>query len=103
RRPVRIRSHREDTALAEQSLTAFVRYCDATEFAAGDTGDTGVASQPLVQKRIVRAQEVQNAAVLMQHALKEKFSFLGERHAEVFVKIGKRCGVGQYRLDIAQV
>src|SRR5689334_20215121 len=62
-----------------------------------------MTGQTFVEKRVVCTEQIKNAAVLVEHALEEKIRFLRESGAQVFVEIGKRCRVRQYRVDVPEI
>ena len=57
----------------------------------------------LVQERIVRAQQIEHASVLANHAVDKKLGLLPERLPKVIVKIREETHVRRNRVEIAQV
>ncbi len=76
---------------------------DAAEPAAVDVRYAIVPRQPLVQKRVVRGDQLGDAAVASQHMFEQPLGFLPHRLPQVVVKIGKEPHVGRERLQISQV
>ena len=61
----------------------------APEVAALDVRDAVVPRQPLVQERVVGAQQVERAAVLADDAVEEQLGLAPERLAQRVVEVGK--------------
>ena len=74
----------------------------ATEMAAGDLRDAVMLGQRFVQERIVRRQELQDAAVLPQDAVQEQLGFTHERGAHTLVEIAEQVHVRFLGFDVAQ-
>ncbi len=100
RRAVGIRRHGQQAALAEQSAAPAVGQRHAPEAVAVDVRNPVVPGQALVHEGVVRAQELDDAAILLQLALEEERRFLQERVAKVLVEIGEEIGI---RRDVADV
>src|SRR5688572_31600708 len=88
RRTVRIGSHGEDTALTEQAAPYAVAEGDSPEVASVHVRDPIVAREPLIDERIVRRQQIDDAAVLAQLRGDEQSRLLTERLTEVLVEVG---------------
>ena len=58
--------------------------------------------QGFVQERIVRRQELQDAAVLTQDAVQEQLGFTHERGAHTLVEIAEQVDVRFLGFDVAQ-
>ena len=59
--------------------------------------------QALVQERIIRIQQLEQAAVLPQNGLKEQLRLPLEGAAQALVELGKFVGIGQDLREIANV
>ena len=57
-------------------------------------GNAVVLGQPLVHERVVRAQQVEHAAVFADDALEEQLGLAPERLAQVVVEVGERRASG---------
>ena len=82
RGPGRIRRDRQDASLTKQSAApAVLVERDAPEAAAIHVRDAVMLRQPLVDERVVRAQQIEHAAILAQDALEEELRLLVGRPA----------------------
>ena len=59
--------------------------------------------EPLVQERVVRAEQVDDAAVLADHAVDEELGLLTQCLPQVVVEIRKDAHVGRNPVQIPQV
>ena len=76
----------------------------APELAALDVGDSVVLGQPLIQKGVVRRQQIQHAAILAQDAVQEQLGFALEgRRADRRRSRGTESRSGCFDSDVAQV
>ena len=66
-------------------------------------GNAVVLGQPLVHERVVRAQQVERAAVLRDDALDEQLGLAPERLAQVVVEVGERPRVRARRGEVPQI
>ncbi len=104
RRPGRVRRDGQDAALPQQSAApAVVGQRDAPETVAVHVRDTVVLRQPFVDERVFRVQQIENAAVLAQHAVHEQLGLAPEGLPQVVVEVRKQAHVGRHRVEIAQV
>ena len=62
-----------------------------------------VLGQPLVHERIVRAQQIERAAVFLHDAFDEELGFAPERLAQVVVEVRERPGIRARGGEVAQV
>ena len=76
---------------------------DAPESAAVDVRDPVVLRQAFVEVRVVRLDQVEHAAILMQNALEGEFGFPPECLPQVVVEIGKQAHVRRRGFKIAHV
>ena len=74
----------------------------APEAVAVDSADTVVPGQSLVQERIVRAEQLEQAAVVAHGALDEQFGLASERHAQILVELGVVGRLALLRLEVPQ-
>src|SRR5262245_28810720 len=91
RRAVCVRRNRQQAALAEQSpsrTSRRERY--APKFGAVDIRNTVMFRQPLINKGVVRRQQVEHTAISAQDTFQEKVGLPPERGAERLVKIRKQ-------------
>src|SRR4030095_8518658 len=58
--------------------------------------------QALVEKRVVRLEESEQAAILAQHAVEEELGLLAEGLPQVVVEVAKQIGARNDRVDISQ-
>src|SRR3954462_14061370 len=86
---VRMRRHHQDGALAEQSPAGIVLERDAAEVAAVPPVDAVVARQPLIDERVVRGHQVEDAAVFAHDRPEEEVHFGEQRLAQVVVEVGE--------------
>ena len=76
RRAVRVRSHRQDAALAQQAAPVPLWFkVHAAKPAPINIGDPIVASQPFVEERVIRRQQIEHAAIRAQDAVDEELAF----------------------------
>ncbi len=95
RRPVRVRRDRHDAALTEQPAAHVVRAeLDAPEVAAVHVGNAVVLREALVEERVIGAQQIEHAAILLHDALEQHFGLATERLTKVVVEVGKQPRVG---------
>ncbi len=94
RRAVAIRSPQQHRALAQQARALFFGQRDLAELGADDAGDAVVASQLVIQERVVGGQEIHHAAVFQKDAADESFRFLREIVPQLFVEPGNNFGSG---------
>ena len=59
--------------------------------------------QPFVDKRVIRAQQVERAPILTQHAVEKELRFLPEGLTQIVVEIRKQTHIRRDRGEIAQV
>ncbi len=62
--------------MAEQAAARVAGKLDAAEAAAADVRDAVVPRQPLVDERVVGVEQVDDAAVLAQHAAEQQLGLL---------------------------
>src|SRR5207249_3109970 len=89
RRPGRIGRYRQNGRFAEQTETVLVGERDGPEMAAIDTRDSVMPRELFVEKRLVRRQQIQDAAIPLQLGIEEQLHFLDERDPQVVVEPGK--------------
>ena len=68
-----------------------------------DAFNSVMPSQPLVQKREIRVEEIQDAAVFLDHGFKEQLGLFEHGRAEGFVKSGEEGRVRRDRFQAAQL
>src|SRR5262245_60807603 len=93
RGPIWIRGHGQDAALAEEPAADAVGERDAPKVAAIYVRNLVVTGEPLVHERIVRRQEIDDAAVLAQLRADEQPRFLVEGVAQLLVQLRLRIDV----------
>src|SRR2546428_6668571 len=71
----RVRGRKQDAALPEQSPALVVAEGHTPEVAAIDVRYLIVPRQSLVEKRVIGGQQIEDAAILSQHALEKQFGF----------------------------
>ena len=105
RRAVGIRRHRQDAALAEQPAARAVRpKRHAPEVAALDVRDAVVPREPLVDERVVGAQQVERAAVLAHDARRRRArSRAASACAQRVVEVRETALHRHRRLEVAQI
>src|SRR5205807_10130719 len=59
--------------------------------------------QPFIDECVVGIEKIQNAPILPEHAGEEEFRFLLHGLTQIFIEIRKFRGVGQNRLEVAQI
>ena len=103
RRSIGIRRHGQDAAVPEQSSAMAVgRQDDAAEAIALHVGDAVVARQPLVEERVVSAQQIERAAILADDAVDEHLGLDSKRFAQRVVEVGEVLLDRNGRRQIAQ-
>ena len=63
------------------------------EHASGDIGNAVVGRQPVVQKCVVRLDQIEHAPIVLQHIPKQKFRFQLKRLTQVVIEVGKEAEV----------
>ena len=91
---VGIRRQSQNTALPQQSSANAVRHRDAPELVAINIRDTVMARQTLVHERVIRVQQLQNAAVAEQHIVEQQIGLAFKRQPQVVVEFGKYDRIG---------
>ena len=94
RGPRRVGRHREHARLHQHAFARRVAQIDSPELGAHDARQPVVAGEPLVDERVLRVQELQDAAVLANDRREEEIRFLPHRLAEVVLEVGELVGVG---------
>src|SRR5262249_62013872 len=84
---IRIRGDHEDAALAEQSKAVRIIQRYTTEPFAPYVRNAVMQSQPLIEERVVRCEQIDGAAVFANHAVHEQFHLTLEGFAEVVVEV----------------
>src|SRR5262245_29280533 len=99
-----IGSHRQNASLAQQpaSPAVFVQR-DAPEAAAVHMRNAVMLRQPFVDKRIIRAQQVEHTPILAHDAFKKEFRLLTKGLPEIVIEVRKQTHVRSDRCQIAQV
>ena len=101
RRAVRVGGRHQDGAFAEQPPACRLLELDPPEAIAFDVGDPVVQRDPLVEERVLRAQQIDHAAVFPEDAVGEQRQ-LG---AEILARIrsaGRIREHGRVRHDLVQ-
>ena len=93
RRAVRIRGRHQHRALAEQAPARRLLQLDAPEAIALHVGDAVVQRDALVEERVLRPQQIDDAAVFPEDAVGEQRQ-LG---AEILARIGSAGRVREHR------
>ena len=70
---------------------------------APDVLDAVVRGQPLIDERVVRAQKIHHAAVLVEDAVDEQLHLAAERHSERAIEGRISVRVGLQRIHIANL
>ena len=90
--------------MAEQAEPVRIGELHLAEARAVDAGDAVVPRQPLVDERVVGAQQLQRAAVLAQDVREEQLGFAAEGLADVVVEVREHQDVGlDLRFEVAQL
>ena len=76
---------------------------DSSKTAAIDIGHAIVPSQPLIDKRIVGAKQIDHAAITADLALQEQLGFLLEGVPEVLIEFGKIIGARCHTTKLRQI
>ncbi len=79
-----------------------VGHRDAAELVAVDALHPVMLGQALVDERVVRCQQIGDAAVLAQRASDQELGFLLERQAQIIVEVREGSRIRLYPRDIAQ-
>ncbi len=86
RRAGRIRRDRQDAGVTQQPSSRAIRIRHATEMHAVNTRDPVVLGKTLVDERVVRAQHVDNGAIVPKLVLEKQLRFLLHRITQVLVE-----------------
>src|SRR5881396_2562858 len=81
--------HRQNGSFAEQTETVLIGERDGSEMAAVDTRDPVMPRELFVEKRLVRGQQIEDAAIPFQLGIEEQLHFPDERDPQVVVEPGK--------------
>ncbi len=103
RRTGRMGCDGEQAAFAKKAPARFVRQHDAAELAAVDARDAVMAREPFVDESVVGGQQIEDVAILANHAFEKQFGFAGERLTQVVVEIREVVRVRQERLQVANL
>src|SRR4051812_5093716 len=98
-----MRGNQQDAALAEQSTARILSQHDAPEAAAVYVWNTVMACEPLIHECVVGREQIEDAAVLSQHALEEELGLAPERLAKVVVEIRELVLIRRGAFQISQV
>ena len=84
-----VRRHRQQRSLAQQAAAhvEFRRQRHAAELRSIDVRDSVLLRQPLVDERVIRGQQIEDAAILMGDAAEEQFDLALVCRAQVVVEI----------------
>src|SRR5207237_7718180 len=85
---------RQDTAVAEQAEAVWIRQLNLTEALAIDARNPVMLRQPLVDERVLGAQQLQRAAVVAQDVAEKQLGLAAEALANVVVEIREHQQVG---------
>ena len=95
---------RQNAGVAQQpAAVRFRGQRHAAEVAAADARDAVVPGQPLVEKGVVRPQQVERAAVLADDAFKEQLGLAPHRLAQVVVEVREQPQVGVEGVEVPEV
>ena len=102
--PVGVRRDRQHAALSQNApaRTVLVER-DAPEAAAVHVRDPVVFGEPLVHERVVGAEQIERAPVLLHDALDEQLGFAPECLTQVVVEVGERPGVRTRGSQVPQI
>ena len=103
RRARRVGRHREDAALGQHTAPRRAGEVDLPELLPLHPGDPVMAGQPLVEERVLAIQEIEDAAVLPDHALQEQLGLPAHGEAQVVLERGETFPVGRDRLQGAEL
>src|SRR5262249_35597092 len=76
---------------------------NSAELTAVHVRDPIVFGEPLVEKRVVGFQKIEDAAVLAHDILEEQLRFLPQRLPQIVVNIGKESNVGNDQIEVAKI
>ena len=103
RRPVRERGESQDAPLAEKPSAVLVGHGYATKAIADYVRNPVVLRQALVDERVVRGEQIEDAAVLADDAVEEELRLPPHGHRQVVVPIGEEKHVGMRVLQVLEV
>ena len=99
-----IRGGGEHGGVGQQSAALIrVRQRDAAEAAAVDTRNPIMPREPLVDERVVGAEQVEHAAILGDRAGDKQLRFALERFEQAVVEVGIEIGMHDDFVDAAEV
>ena len=90
RRAIGVRRRHQDAALAEQAPAIRIGQRHAAELIAAHVRNAVVQREPLVDERVVRGQQIEDAAVFAEDAVDEQLDLLAEGVAQAVVELGKQ-------------
>src|SRR3954453_23998967 len=96
-------SQRQNAALSEQALPCFILNRHAPEAAAVNIGYPVMSRQPLIDERIIRRHQIENAAVFPQNTLEQQLRLAAESLAQIIVEIREFIRVRLHVPQIAQL
>ena len=94
RRAVRVRRHHQHAPLPSRPRRLRSSRCTRRNCAPRTSVDAVVKREPLVHERLVRGQQVDDAAVLAQHAVEEELDLLAKASRRSPSNVGNRFGSG---------
>ena len=99
----RIGRNGQDARLREHAATLAIGEFHAAEGGAGHAVDSVVLREPLVQVRVLRVEELEDAAVLADDVLEEQHRLVAHREAQVVVEGGELLAIRSDRLEGAEL
>ena len=104
RGPVRTRRPGQNRALSQQPAAhAVAGKRNLPEALAIDAGNAVVLRQPLVQERVVRVEQIEDAAILPDDAVEEQLGLAAEGLPQVVVKVEEQLGAGPEPVNVADL
>ena len=76
------------------AVVQFLSETDAAELGPVDTRNAVVLREPLIEKGVVRGQQINNIAILAHDALEKQFRLSPEVLAQFVVPIGIKLSIG---------
>ena len=89
--------------MSEEAATASIRKAHPPEVVAVNVRDLIMARQPLVDERIVRGQQLQNATVVLQLTRDEQLGLLLHGVTQVLVEVREGIHIGNDARDFSQL
>ena len=97
---LRFRGEREHAGMPKNAAAPVVGIRHAPHLSAHDPGNAVMPGEPLVDKRVVRREEIGHGAVIAKDLAEERLGFAAHRRLQLLVEIGIEAHIG---IDLVEV